>query len=69
MEVSVDLGLCKGYATCMVVAPAVFDLDEDTNKVILLDAHPGDALTARVEEARRACPVSAIEVTMADTTA
>lgn len=63
MEVTVDLGLCRGYATCIVVAPTVFDLDEDTNKVILLDAHPGEALAARVEEARRACPVSAIAVT------
>lgn len=62
MEVTVDLGVCRGYATCIVVAPTVFDLDEETNKVILVDPQPSDAVAARVEEARRACPVSAIVV-------
>lgn len=69
MEVKVDLALCRGYATCIVVAPTVFDLDDDTNKVILLDPHPSAALTRRVEEARRACPVSAIVVDMEPRTA
>jgi ferredoxin len=69
VEVTVDFGLCRGYATCIVVAPMVFDLDDDTNKVILVDSEPSDALSARVEEARRACPVSAIAVTRALTTA
>ena len=69
LDVAVDLGLCKGYATCIVVAPSVFDLDEDTNKVILLDEHPSEALAARVDEARRACPVSAIKVATTPTTA
>lgn len=62
LKVEIDLNLCKGYATCIVVAPSVFDLDEETNKVILLDDHPSDTLADRVDDARRACPVSAIKV-------
>ncbi|MFC9841090.1 ferredoxin [Rhodococcus sp. NPDC127530] len=62
MRVAVDLSVCRGYATCMVVAPAVFDLDESSNKVVLLDATPSDELAARVHEANRACPVNAISV-------
>ncbi|MET8511844.1 ferredoxin [Streptomyces sp. NPDC005077] len=64
----IDLDSCKGYATCIVVAPSVFDLDEETNKVILLDDHPSDTLADRLEDARRACPVSAIKVNSSSAT-
>jgi ferredoxin len=68
VEVTVDLDLCRGHATCTFLAPTVFDLDDDTNKVILLQAHPSQELAAKVDEARRACPVVAISVDMAPTT-
>jgi 2'-carboxy-2,3-dihydroxybiphenyl 1,2-dioxygenase small subunit/ferredoxin len=60
MKVSVDLQRCKGYAACMIIAPSIFDVSEETNKVILLNADPGEEARAMVEEAIRGCPVKAI---------
>jgi ferredoxin len=60
MRAVVDLDTCQGYANCIVEAPDVFDLDEETNKVVLLiEAVPPDL----EDDARRAaasCPVTAI---------
>jgi ferredoxin len=60
MRAVVDLATCQGYANCVVEADQIFDLDEDTEKaVVLVDLVPEDL----AEDARRAaasCPVSAI---------
>lgn len=62
MRVEVDLETCQGYANCVVEAPDVFDLDEDTNKaVVIVDTVPAEF----VQDAQRAvdnCPVSAITI-------
>jgi ferredoxin len=62
MKAVVDLAKCQGYANCVMEADAVFDVDEETSKaVVLVDAVP-DHL---VEDARRAaasCPVDAISL-------
>lgn len=60
MKTRVDLAKCQGYANCVVEAPEIFDLDDDTGKakVLVDEIGPG-----REDEARRAvdsCPVSAI---------
>jgi len=56
----VDLGVCQGYANCVVEADRIFDIDEETDKAfVLVDVVPDDAL----EDAQRAvaaCPVAAI---------
>jgi ferredoxin len=56
----VNLATCQGYANCVVEAERVFDIDEDTEKaVVLVDTVPTDL----EEDARRAaasCPVGAI---------
>ena len=60
--VHADLGLCQGYANCVVAADDVFDLG-DEGVVVLLRAEIPDADRARAESAARACPVSALTVT------
>lgn len=56
-----DLEACQGYANCVVAADDVFDLDDD-GKVVLLKATIPESDRARVEEAARSCPVSALRL-------
>jgi ferredoxin len=59
--VKADLGACQGYANCVVGAEDVFDINDD-GVVVLLKTTVPDADRARVEEAARSCPVSALVV-------
>jgi ferredoxin len=45
-----------------MAAPEVFDVDDDTAKVVLLTASPGEELRAKVEEAVRSCPSRALRI-------
>jgi ferredoxin len=62
MKISVDLELCNGHGECVVEAPSVFDLPDDSETVALLAAEPGDELRDRIERAAALCPVRAISV-------
>jgi ferredoxin len=66
VRVTVDLTKCNGYANCLMEAPGVFDLDDATGLVKLLQEQPADAELARVQAAARTCPVQAITVTLGD---
>ena len=59
MRVVADLAKCEGFASCVIVAPEVFDLDED-NVVRLLEERPDESRRSEVEEAVRNCPRHAI---------
>lgn len=59
--VKADLDACQGYANCIVGADDYFDLDDD-GKVVLLQLEVPGSERARVEEAARSCPVSALLV-------
>jgi 3-phenylpropionate/trans-cinnamate dioxygenase ferredoxin reductase subunit len=59
--VRADLQACQGYANCVVAADDVFDIDDDGVVVVLRTTVP-EAERARVEEAARTCPVSALRV-------
>jgi ferredoxin len=61
VKVIADLEVCQGYANCVVAADDVFDLDDD-GKVVLLKTSVPDSDRARVEEAVRSCPVSALRL-------
>ena len=63
MKVEVDLERCQGYVCCVMAAPEVFDVDDDTAKVVLLTAEPGREWRAKVEEAVRSCPSRALRIT------
>jgi|1185.fasta_scaffold1882763_2 ferredoxin len=59
MKVSVDRTVCREYANCIVESPDVFDVDEDTGKVVLL-VQPRPDQYDEVRAAAAACPVRAI---------
>ncbi|MEZ0353734.1 ferredoxin [Mycobacterium sp. pR1184] len=59
--VKADLRACQGYANCVAAAGEYFDID-DEGLVILLTADVAESDRARVEEAARSCPVSALRV-------
>jgi ferredoxin len=63
LKVEADLDACQGYVCCVMAAPEVFDVDDDTAKVVLLNPAPGEALRAKVEEAVRSCPSRALRIT------
>lgn len=57
--VRADLDTCLGYANCVVGADDYFDVDDD-GVVVLLRVDVPESNRARVEEAVRSCPVSAL---------
>jgi ferredoxin len=62
MRVVVDLDECQGYANCVVEAPDLFDLDDETGKaIVLVDlVEPNQEDDARSAVAN--CPVTAIAI-------
>lgn len=63
MKVEADLEACQGYVCCVMAAPEVFDVDDDSAKVVLLTTAPGEELRAKVEQAVRSCPSRALKIT------
>ena len=63
MKITVDTEKCSGFATCVLTAPDVFELDDSANVAIVLVASPDQSLRVDVEEAERSCPTAAITVT------
>lgn len=62
MKVELDLDKCQGYVCCVVAAPEVFDVDDDSGLAELKQSEPDDALREKVEKAVRDCPTNAIRV-------
>lgn len=56
-----DQGTCQGYANCVAATDDYFDIDDDGVLVLLRNEVPASD-RARVEEAARTCPVSALRV-------
>ena len=61
MRVIVDVEKCCGAGQCVLLAPKVFD-QQDDGIVLLLDAAPPAELHACVREAASVCPASAIQI-------
>ena len=57
-----DLNTCQGYANCVMVAPEVFDINEETGLAVLLQEISDDSQLAAVEEAVRQCFTESISV-------
>jgi ferredoxin len=57
MKIKIDREACIGAGACVVVAPDVFQIDEE-NKVVLVDAKGADDDT--IKESAEACPTDAI---------
>ena len=61
-RVVADLGLCQGHQTCTGEAPDVFAFDDDTDQVVVRQAHPDESLRPQVESAVTYCPAMALAV-------
>lgn len=59
-NVTVDLTVCQGMASCAMEAPDIFGIDEDDGKSVVLTPEPVDA--AQATAAARLCPTGAITV-------
>lgn len=62
LKVTVDQGLCCGAGQCVLLAPEVFDQQEEDGRVVLLDPEPGEAHAAAVREAAATCPTGAVRL-------
>jgi ferredoxin len=62
MKVVVEFERCELHGECVMAAPEVFDIGDDSEVVELLDPEPGEELRQKVEEAAMMCPVAAIKI-------
>jgi ferredoxin len=60
VRIILDTHSCQAYANCLLTAPDVFDLDEESGIAIILQENPPEDRRAAVEEAVRSCPVQAL---------
>lgn len=60
VRVTVDLEKCLGYANCVVDAPEVFEMPDDSMVVHVLQENPPPQLRGAVESAVLDCPARAI---------
>jgi ferredoxin len=58
-RVAVDRGLCVGSGSCEMLAPDVFEVD-DEGVLAVLEAEPGDDDVPAVRDAVQACPTRAL---------
>jgi ferredoxin len=61
MEIRVDTDLCEANAVCCGLAPAVFELDDDDNLLILTQS-PTEEQWPRVRLAVERCPRTALSI-------
>ncbi len=59
-EIVIDTYLCSGCATCVELCPAVFRLDEASEKAVLADLNP--EIDDTVRQAAAFCPEKCIEI-------
>jgi ferredoxin len=62
LKLTVDLDGCMGYACCMMEAPTLFDVDDETGKAVLLVENPTDEQRAEAEAGVRSCPANVISL-------
>lgn len=62
MQITVNTPACVGAGQCALVAEELFDQDDD-GIVVLLDAHPDEALAPAARRAATLCPARAISIT------
>ncbi|MDH6121820.1 ferredoxin [Kitasatospora sp. GAS204B] len=61
MGVEVDRDVCTGAGQCTMMAPQLFDQDDDDGLVVLL-RQPGPADEANVRQAVSLCPSRALRL-------
>jgi 2-keto-4-pentenoate hydratase/ferredoxin len=62
MKITVDPERCEGFASCVISAPDLFDLDEERSVAVVLEPRSGGDVRRQALEAAASCPVRAITV-------
>lgn len=62
MKVIIDRSLCHGHGRCYMLAPDVFEADNEGDSVLLLRADLPAELEAQARTAERNCPEGAIRL-------
>ncbi|KRB76321.1 ferredoxin [Nocardioides sp. Root190] len=60
MKIIADFDKCEGLGMCEAMANDFFEVDEDEDKVVVLDDSPTEADRGHVFAAVQACPVLAL---------
>ena len=60
MEIVIDRAKCAGHAICTILAPEVFDMDDEGKAILLPTANQASA--AEIRDAVDACPALAIKL-------
>ncbi|EHB58863.1 protein of unknown function DUF1271 [Mycolicibacterium rhodesiae JS60] len=60
MRIRSNPAKCVGAGTCAALAPAVFDQDENSGIVEVVDENPPESERKIIEEAVEFCPAQAI---------
>ncbi|CAM3184201.1 ferredoxin [Mycobacterium intermedium] len=62
MHVTLDYTLCEGHGQCIMAAPDVFDLPDDSEQAVVLNPDPAADEQDAVVRAAAMCPAQAIRV-------
>jgi ferredoxin len=62
MKIVLEEDVCMGYANCVIEAPELFDIDEDTDKAVVLVERPQGEQQDAAREAVRVCPAVALRL-------
>lgn len=60
MKIVADYDKCEGLGMCESMANDFFEVDDDTDQVVVLDDSPEESDRAHVYAAVQACPVLAL---------
>ncbi|MER7015417.1 ferredoxin [Saccharopolyspora sp. NPDC000359] len=60
MNISADKDKCIGAGQCALIAPDVFDQNDEDGQVVVLNPDPSSDLLPQVEDAAAGCPALAI---------
>ena len=62
MRVIVDELRCDAHGLCVDACPEVFALDDDDDRVTVLQSEPDEPLRDRLAQAAQQCPKAAITI-------
>lgn len=62
MHIAVDYDLCEGHSQCLIAAPDLFDLSEETGQAVVLNPDAPEADRDRALRAAAMCPAQAIRI-------
>jgi ferredoxin len=61
IRVTIDTERCEGHGRCVMLAPEVFDQDDDGHGIVVVDSIPSE-LEVSVAQAVASCPEGAISL-------